>query len=312
MGKKNRLKRQKAEKQKQEAQWVEFTDPSLPQYRCRYKIRIKDPAQLIRHALKIDPHYRETARLAVAARKARGDKFSSEEEIHLSCFNILRNGYIPLRECEECGVDCIFQKEKPEPSIRIIIYDKHPDFVEVCLTDISKLALTAGLNQNSLRQLLIGVESDSNFGTDQARKETSKKIAQDIEDIVGDTVVAFIRLNGTAYLSSRQLRQLKNTLARELNQNYDLNIQTDRDEEDLTFLGEAIKVISFIRDSSQVIGKYRYRKVASYVQEICAFCMFLPCECQLESFDEQPSVPPPPRKSANAVPANATLTCQEG
>ena len=313
MGKKDRIKRQRAAKQKQESEWVECSsDSKSPLYNCRIKIRIKNSEKLIRHALRIDPNYIETTKLAVAARKARGDKHSHEDEVHLSCFNILRQGYIPIRECRECGTECIFQRCAPDPSIRIIIYDKNPKFVEVCLTDISKLALTAGLNQNTLRQLLVGVEHDSNFGTEESRRETSLKIAHDVEDIVGDAVVAFIRLNGTAYLSSRQLRELKSTLARELNQNYDLNIQTGKDEEDLTFLGEAIKIVSFIRDSSQVIGKYRYRKIASYVQEICAFCMFLPCECQLESFDEQPSLPPPPRASANAVPANATLTCQAG
>ena len=83
-------------------------------------------------------------------------------------------------------------------------------------------------------------------------------------------------------------------MAKELNQNYDLGIETGKDEEDLTFLGEAVTVVSFIRDNSQVIGKYRYKKIASYVQEICAFCMYLPCECQHEVFDAQLSLTPPP------------------
>ena len=313
MGKKDRIKRQRAAKQKQEAEWVECSaDPTSPLYNCRYKIRIKDSAKLIRHALRIDPNYIETTKLAVAARKAKGDKYTHEDEVHLSCFNILRQGHIPLRICQECGVECIFQRRAPDPRTRIIIYDKNPDFVEICLTDTSKLALAAGLNQTTLRQLLIGEEFDCNFRTEERRRETSIKIAHDIEDIVGDAVVAFIRLNGTAYLSSRQLGELKSALAKELNQNYDLDIRTGKDEEDLTFLGESIRIVSFIRDSSQVIGKYRYKKIASYVQEICAFCMFLPCECQLESFDAQPSLPPPPRASANAVPANATLACQAG
>ena len=75
MGKKDRIKRQRAAKQKQESEWVECSsDSKSPLYNCRIKIRIKNSEKLIRHALRIDPNYIETVKLAVAARKARGDR----------------------------------------------------------------------------------------------------------------------------------------------------------------------------------------------------------------------------------------------
>ena len=154
MGKKDRLKRERAIKQKQEAEWTQCSIDSLVgnKFSChkyKYEIRIKDPAKLIRHALKVDPNYIETAKFAVAARKAKGDKYTHEDEVHLTCFNILRQGHVPLRICEECGVNCVFQRRAPDPRTRIIIYDKNQDFVEICLTNTSKLALAAGLNQTT-------------------------------------------------------------------------------------------------------------------------------------------------------------------
>ena len=81
------------------------------------------------------------------------------------------------------------------------------------------------------------------------------------------------------------MRKLKVKLASELNRNYNLGIQTDNNEEDFTFLEEATMVLSFRQDGKRMQGA-KHDRIASLNQEICAFCMFLPCECQAEDLDE--------------------------
>ena len=286
MGKQSRIKKEKESKRKADIKRNEEKEAKrklAERSELREEVRAHSE-QLVRHLQRIDPEFNETVDWAVKVRKERGDKDITTGDILLVCQNLLNRAYVPTKICVECGVDCFFQKSPPEPPPRLII-ESDETFIRIRLTKTPKLAVHGGLNQCTLRLILSGESLDCDSHIDERCVQKAKKIVDDIHDVVSNVVAEIIRKYGTANLSNYQTRKLKVKLALELNQNYDLGIQTHRDKEDSIFSHVATTVLSFRRDGQRVVGA-RYDRVASLNQEICAFCMYLPCECSADDSDE--------------------------
>ena len=286
MGKQSRIKKEKESKRKANIKRNEEKEAKkklAERSELRAEVRAHSE-QLVRHLVRIDPDFSETVDWAVKVRRKKGDKDITTGDILLVCQNLLNRAYVPTKICVECGIDCFFQKSPPEPPPRLLV-ESDETYFRIRLTKTPKLAVHGGLNQCTLRLILSGVTLDCDSHTDEKCAQKGKKIVDDIHDIVCNVVAEIIGKYGTANLSNRQARKLKVKLALELNRNYDLGIQTHRDEEDSIFSHVASTILSFRRDGQRVVGA-RYDRIASLNQEICAFCMYLPCECSADDSDE--------------------------
>ena len=284
MGKQSRIKKEKESKRKANIKRNEEKEAKkklAERSELRAEVRAHSE-QLVRHLVRIDPEFNETVDWAVKVRKQKGDRDITTGDILLVCQNLLNRAYVPTKICIECGIDCFFQKAPPEPPPRLLV-ESDETFIWIRLTRTPKLAVHGGLNQCTLRLILAGESLECDSHIDDKCVQKAKKIVDDIHDVVSNVVAEIIRRYGTANLSNYQMKKLKVKLALELNQNYDLGIQTHRDKEDSFFSNDATTILSFRRDGQRVAGADR---VASLNQEICAFCMYLPCECSADDSDE--------------------------
>ena len=271
MGKKARIRRERKLKSNRIIQEVVNEDREIAQSLASAVERVR------KHLRQIEPDIDTVIRDAIINRLEKYGQVVTRLTLLRYGTQLLTKRHIPKRPCPDCGIDCKYQREPPLPSSKIIIDDRNPRLIYIRIADTPKLCTHYALNRHTLSRLLRG-DPEEEPHTKDICKSWKERTINEIKYSIKTVTADLIRSEGTADLTAKAQQKLKYHIAKELNDEYDLNINPRERVPIADWNKSSTVFLKFYKDGT-IFKSCVAGPLANQLPSICAVCMYLPCEC---------------------------------